>query len=267
MFKESLESFGLTHDEAEVYEILLLDGRLGAGEILKKTDIKRGLLYKTLYRLKDKKLVTESEKNGRAQFSATSPDELLRIVEAAEADAARMKKSVSDLLPHMKAKYNLANERPTFRFYEGADGLRELYEEQISPTAAKELRFIRPLQASVYENAFGKWFGYYLSKRGEMGIKTHAITPDDPVANHDPEKDEARGVTRTWIRPEDYTSHVEINTHGDMTEIISYGKEIFAFAIDDAYIAKAMKDLFVLAERGAKTIEVKHDHPASAEHS
>ena len=260
MFKESLESFGLTHDEAEVYEILLLNGRLGVGEILKKTDIKRGLLYKTLYRLVDRKLVIESAKNGRAQFSAEPPDDLLHLAEEAQKNAEDVKSRIVEALPQMKAKYNLANERPVFRFYEGADGLRKLYEEQITPTAAKEMRFIRPLSAGVYESTFGKWFGYYLSKRAELGIKTVAITPDDPDANHDPKKDAERGVTRTWIRPEDYTSHVEINIHGDTTGFVSYGKEIFAFAIDDAFIAKAVKDLFTLAERGAKTIEVKHDH-------
>ena len=261
MFKESLETIGLTHDEAEVYEILLQNGQSGAGSILKRATVKRGLLYKILSRLKQRGLVTEKSLRGRTIFSAAPPDELLKSAEAAEAEAARVKKSIVEILPEMKAKYNLSNERPVFRFYEGTDGLRKLYEEKLLPEVSKEFRFIRPLQARVYQDTFGKWFTYFLNKRAEMGIKTRAITPDDPDANHDPKKDARRGVARTWIRPEDYTSHVEINTHGDKTEIISYGKEIFAFTIDDAYIAKAVKDLFTLAERGAKTIEVRHDHP------
>jgi sugar-specific transcriptional regulator TrmB len=260
MFKESLETAGLSHDEAEVYEILLLNGSAGAGAILDKTDIKRGLLYKTLERLINRGLVEEKTVRGRSVFSAAAPDELLKTAEAAEAEATRAKNKISEALPEMKAKYNLSHERPVIRYYEGADGLRKLYEEKIQPDAAKEFRFVRPLQASVYRNIFGKWFGYFLTKRAEMGIKSFAITPDDPDANHDPAKDAERGVTRTWIRPEDYTSHVEINTHGDRTEMISYGKEIFAFTIDDAYIAKAIKDILVLADRGAKTITVKHDH-------
>lgn len=260
MFKESLETIGLSHDEAEIYEILLINGQLGAGKILSKASIKRGLMYKTLERLIKRGLVLEKTVRGRAVFSAAPPDELFKAAEAAEAEAIRVKKSIFESLPEMKAKYNLSHERPVIRYYEGADGLRKLYEEKIKPDAAKEFRFIRPLQARVYQDVFGKWFGYFLDRRAEMGIKSFAITPDDPDANHDPAKDAARGVTRTWIRPEDFTSQVEINTHGDRTEIISYGKEIFALTIDDTFIAKAVKDVLILADRGAKTITVKHDH-------
>jgi len=260
MFRESLETSGLSHDEAEVYEILLVNGQLGAGRILTKTDIKRGLLYKTLGRLIKRGLVEEKIIRGRGVFSAAPPDEIYKAAEAAEAEAVRIKKSIFESLPEMKAKYNLSHERPVIRFYEGADGLKKLYEEKLLPTASKEFRFIRPLQANVYQNIFGKWFGYFLSRRAELGVKSFAITPDDADANHDPAVDAGRGVARTWIRPEDYSSQVEINTHGDRTEMISYGKEIFAFTIDDAFIAKAIKDLLILADRGAKTITVKHDH-------
>ncbi len=260
MFKETLETLGLTHEEAEIYDILLLKGASGAGGILEKTDIKRGLLYKILERLVGKGLVEEKTVRGRTVFSAAPPDELLKAADAAEQEAIRKRKAIEAALPEMKAKFNLAHERPFIRFYEGVDGLRQLYEEKLAPTASKEFRFIRPLQAGVYRDVFGKWFGHFLAKRAEMGIKTYAITPDDPDANHDPKIDKERGVTRTWIRPEDYASHVEVNTHGDRTELISYGKEIFAVAIEDAYIARAIRDLLVLADRGAKTIEVKHDH-------
>lgn len=255
-----MASFGLSDEESEIYEILLLNGQMGAGSILAKTKIKRGLLYKTLERLQSKHLVDESNLRGRSVFSASAPDEFLKMAEEDEAKAKRTRERIAEALPQMKAKYNLSHERPTIKFYEGADGLRKLYEEKLEPTAAKEFRFIRPLQANVYSNVFGKWFGYFLERRAELGIKTFAITPDDSVANHNPKIDSARGVTRTWIRPEDYTSHVEINTHGDKTEMISYGKEIFAFVIENAYVAKAIRDLFVLAEAGAKTINVKHDH-------
>lgn len=260
MFREVLETAGLTHDEAEIYNLLLVNGASGAGKLLAKTDMKRGLLYKTIERLAKRGLVDEKTVRGRAVFHPAQPEELLKAAEIKELEAARIKKAVETALPEMKAKFSLASERPVIRFYEGAEGLRKLYEDKLLPGSAKEFRFIRPREANVYQKAFGKWFGYYLARRSEMDIKTFAITPDDPDANHDPKKDVARKVTRTWIRPEDYSSHVEINTHGEQVEIVSYGKEIFAIAINDAYIAKAINDLLVLADRGAKTITVKHDH-------
>ena len=67
-------------------------------------------------------------------------------------------------------------------------------------------------------------------------------------------------MVRTWIRPEDYTTQMEVNIYGNKTCFISYGKEIFAIILEHAPLAQAMKELFVLAERGARTLTIIHDH-------
>jgi sugar-specific transcriptional regulator TrmB len=260
MFEQILSAANLNPDEASIYETLVTNGSMGAGMLLKKVQIKRGLLYKTLERLKKRDLVIEQIRRGRAVFSATPPDAILRLAEDAAEKAEKNKAAISSALAEMKAKYALATERPVFRFFEGVEGLRKLYEEKLE-SPAKEYYFVRPLKAGVYREVFGDWFSYFLKKRSELGVATHALTPDDPDANHDPAVDKKRVVTRTWTRPSDYTAPIEINVSGNRTEIVSFGKEIFAVAIDNKPIAQAFTELIKLAITGAKTIEVKHDHP------
>jgi sugar-specific transcriptional regulator TrmB len=222
--------------------------------------IKRSLLYKILDRLVDRKLILQEKKNGKAFFVPQPPDALAKLAEEAEGRARSSKEDLLRALPELKAKYNLSTERPIIRFFEGIEGLRAMQEDKLE-SGAKELYFIRTARAEEYRETFGTWFAHYLKRQADLGVKAYAITVDDEYTNHDPAIDKARNVIRTWIRPQDYTAPIQIDTYGDKVSILAFGKEIFGILIESAPLATAMKDIFKLADRGAKTIEVTHNHP------
>lgn len=259
MFHDILTHAGLSEDEAAVYEALLIHGPQGAGMLLPKLKIKRGLLYKTLGRLIGRGLVAEETSKKRALFAPQPPDILLKIIEDQEADIRKSREHFMHALPEMKAKYVISTERPIIKFFEGVEGLRKIYEDKLLPGTPTH-HFIRPLRANVYEHAFGRWFTHYLLRRAKLGITTYALTPDDIDANHDPKVDACRKVIRTWLRPQDYTTPIEIACYRNKVAIISYGKEIFGIVIESQHFSKAIKDLFRLAEKGAKTLNIKHGH-------
>ncbi len=260
MYIQSLKAAGLTEDEARVYEALLLRGPLKAGGLLSFVKpIKRPLLYKILERLKARGLVRDHAQDpGPTVFYPLSPDVLSSLINEQEELTKKHKQVLATALPELKAKYILTNERPVIRFFEGIDGLKRMYEETLR-IKSKNHYFIRPLHASVYD-MFGRWFTEYRKKLFACGVTTHGLTPDDPRANHDPEKDKSYRFERTWIRPHDYSAPVEISFHDNSVTLISYGEEIFGIAIESKPIAQAFHDLFQLAKRGADTITVDHDH-------
>lgn len=259
MFNEVLTRAGLSEDEALVYETLLLHGPQSVGTQLPRVSIKRGLLYKVLDRLIQRGLVTEKISKKRAIFVAQPPDTLLKIIEDQESELRKTRENFVRALPEMKAKYVISTERPVIQFFEGTEGLRKIYEDKLLPGTPTH-HFIRPLRANVYEHAFGRWFVHYLERRAKLGITTYALTGDDADANHDPKIDAQRKVVRTWLRPQDYTTPIEIACYRDKVAIISYGKEIFGIVIESQHFSKAIKDLFSLAEKGAKTLKIEHDH-------
>jgi len=260
MYKALLASVGLTEEEAQLYELLLQHGPQGVGGLLKRvTGIKRGLLYKVLERLEKRGLVVPQKKEGVSVFVPESPDVLLRCLQEQEDELKRSKGELESVLPELKAKYNLSTERPALRFFEGVEGLRAMYEDRLV-AGAKELYFIRSSRHGVYREVFGKWFDHYRQRQTAVFSTVYALTVDDADTNHDSELDKARHMLRTWLRPEDYTSPVEIDVYANKVTVISFGKEIFGIMLESEVIAKAMKDLFILAERGAKTIPVTHDH-------
>jgi len=242
---------GLTREEAETYALLLRDGAQTAGSLLHGLKLKRGTLYQVLRGLKAKGLVSESGEHKTLLFSPESPDRLLDRVREKKDEVARAEASVMSALPELKTAYLAASQKPIFRFYEGIEGLKAIYESQIE--TAKEIWFLRAVEARAYEKHFGKWWAHFIRRRKERGIVTHGLTPDTPGANHDPAVDKAWGVVRTWIRPEDYASPVEIDVYGDTVAIISYGKEIFGLTMENPMIAGALLEILKLAKAGAES--------------
>ncbi|MEO5927652.1 MAG: helix-turn-helix domain-containing protein [Patescibacteria group bacterium] len=261
MNEKTLMNAGLSQDEARVYAALLEYGPQGAGELLSRlSPMKRGLLYKTLERLTERKLALQKEMRGKFQFFPESPDSLVAIAKAHAAQAGQVASDLEAALPELKTKYNLSTERPTVRFFEGKEGLRELYEDKISSGASK-LTFIRTARARDYRDLFGTWFSNYLQRQTEAGMKVTALTVDDEHANHDARIDKARGVNRVWVRPEDYSAPIEIDTYGDKVQIVSFGKEVSGILIENASLALAMREILALAQAGAEANPVSHDHP------
>lgn len=261
MYEELFAQAGLSTDEAAVYGQLLKHGPQGVAVLSKRVKkVKRSLLYKVLDRLIERGLVQAQKKEGATTFAPQSPELLLKGLENREFELAKSKQALTAAMPELKAKFNLSSERPVLRFFEGVEGLRELYEDKLT-SGVKELYFVRSSRAEVYQEAFGKWFTHYLQRQSALDIKVYSLTVDDEEANHDPAIDKARNVIRTWIRPEDYTAPIEIDSYGDKTAIISFGKEIFGIMIESAPIACAVKELFLLADKGARTTKILHDHP------
>lgn len=261
MYESLLIRLGLSPDESAVYEALLQHGPQGAAGLLAKLKaIKRGLLYKVLDRLVTRGIVVQTEKQGKALFTPQPPDTLLALLEEQEREHQKSKEALVQALPELKAKYHLSTERPILRFFEGVDGLRQIFEDKLE-SGAKELLFIRTARAESYRESFGKWFGHYLKRQKDAGIRVQSLTVDDEFSNHDPKVDAARNVIRTWLRPEDYTAPIEIDTYGNKIVIVSFGKEIFGIMIESEPIARAMREILQLADRGARTLEVAHDHP------
>lgn len=261
MYNDILIRAGLTEEEARIYEILLEKGPQGAGELLTRVKpMKRGLLYKTLDRLAERGLVLQKDVRGKLQFAPQSPESLATI---ARARADEMQKTVAAFdaaLPELKAKHALSTERPIIRFFEGKEGLREIYEDHLT-SGAKDLYFIRTARAKEYRNLFGTWFGNYLKRQGDVGIHVHALTVDDEDTNHDPAIDAARGVVRTWVRPGDYTAPIQIDSYGNKVAILSFGKEVFGILIESEPLARAIREILVMAKHGADVRPVTHDHP------
>lgn len=133
MFEQSLIQLGLTYTQAAVYEVLLKNGTLPAGKIAKKTDFKRGLVYKILDDLVKAGLVQKEEEKGKvAIFEVRHPMELRDFAEKKQQKARDAKLALEGVLPAIISEFNLASQKPGILFYEGIDGVEKVINDTLS---------------------------------------------------------------------------------------------------------------------------------------
>ena len=260
--QDIMRTLGFYDEEIAAYELLLNSGSQTAARIHEQLpEVKKGLLYKTLDRLVSKKLVEEDERSGEATvFPPLPPDILTDMIARHEQRMHAARDLLEHQMPLLRSTYLRATKRPLVRLLNGKDGLRETYEDALA-SGVSEVAIIRPRKRSISTRRyFGRWFDEYQKRRLRAGIKIAALTSDDAESNHDESRDAANLYARTWMNPGDYSSQTEIRIYGNKIVCISYGEELFALTIEHEDFAQALRDIYRLAERGARTLPVVHDH-------
>jgi sugar-specific transcriptional regulator TrmB len=113
-----LQGLNLSLNEAKVYEALLKIGQTSAGEIIRKTGLHRSVVYETLDKLIDRKLVFKIEKKNIAHFQPTDPQRILQNIKTQEEVAL-------DLIPKLKDMIN--TKLPEITVYEGVEAYRRFW--------------------------------------------------------------------------------------------------------------------------------------------
>jgi hypothetical protein len=151
------------------------------------------------------------------------------------------------IAPELNALY-LADNAPGIKYYKGKEELKHIYDEQIK--SGKPIYFVKT-------HADFDYYGFkYLTQirlaPAKYGIKKYGLVPDRKESNPTKKEDELCLLDRTWLDPKDYTAKVEWGVFGDKVSAISFGKEGVGMIIESPQIAESMRQIFKLAEAGAK---------------
>ena len=115
---------GLSDKAAKIYIALLQIGEGSVIDIAQKADLKRTSVYNILPDLIRQGLIETTVKNKHRIFFI---DDVRRL----ELDADQRRKSVTALLPQLRAIQNILPQKPKITFYEGVGGMKELYEDTL----------------------------------------------------------------------------------------------------------------------------------------
>ena len=100
-----LQSFGLTKNEIELYELLVNLGEVPIQVILRDTKLKRPTVYKSLYSLVKKGLITKRDLKKKIHFRPESPTKLLELAEKQYQELDRAKTNLQSALPMLGSNY------------------------------------------------------------------------------------------------------------------------------------------------------------------
>lgn len=242
-----LEDIGLTKVQATAYICLVDNGTLTAPALATRIGESRTNGYKVLDKLVELGLATKQEHNKKYTYAATSPTALEQFVRSQAEQVRTKERQLSTELPHMLDYFFARSERPSIRYFQGKEGLRQIFADMLQ--TGRDIYLLRsPDDINFYDEAF---FAEFRKKRALLGINTYALTVDVPTATHDLEADFQNKFHRTWLDPKAYTAPVEWNIYGNKVALTSYGEEAMGIIIESPQIAESFRQVFQLVS--AKT--------------
>jgi len=172
-----LEKLGLDIYEARVYLALLELGKARVSEISKKALINRTTGYDILERLIKYGLITKASGAGtRQKYTAEPPSKLVKYLEGRKSVYERRIEDAKTLVPQLAMLYKTEN-RPIIKFYEGAEGVKEIYSETLK--SKKEILSCLDLESWAAED-FRDWGKSYNRQRAEAKIKERILVLKTP---------------------------------------------------------------------------------------
>lgn len=166
-----LEHLGLDTKTVRVYLANLSVQAASASELAKRARVSRASVYRCLDVLKDKDLVHEETREGKACFSPTDPQMLPQLLE-------RQTQDLRTILPSLSQIFQAANGHvPRFRFYGEASGIRVVLEEVLQ---CEEKQY--DIFGSIYDDEFilsvtEKYLADWMERRIKAGIYHRSLRP------------------------------------------------------------------------------------------
>lgn len=245
-----LLSFGLSDKEANVYIALLELGRSTVSTISREANINRTTGYDILSSLVGKGLVRVSGKEPKQEYIAESPDTLVALLDKRLQDTKDDIEKARALVPELKSMHRVGD-RPQIRFYEGIEGLKQVYEDTLTSTM--------PIYAyAAYEDmhgTLGDYFPRYYERRAEKGILARGIVPRTPLTLERMKRNKEEMREAAVIPKEKFDISPDIEIYDNKVMIASW-REKLGIIIESAEIAHAMKTIYELAWEEAKRLDV-----------
>lgn len=258
LLQRSLQNLGFPEKEVNVYLALLELGKGTVSEIARKANINRTTGYDILNTLVNKGLVSVSGKEPKQEYIAETPDKLEDILNRRIQEEQESLRTIRDLIPQLKSIQNVGG-RPQVRFYEGEEGLIQVYEDTL--TSHEPIRAYATIEEM--HRALPNYFPAYYQRRASKGIIARGIIPKTEGAVERVKYNEEELRESALIPTDKYYFSPEICIYDNKVMIASW-REKLGIIIESAEFADAMKKIFELAWPEAKRLEKKLDQATSA---
>ncbi len=240
-----LEAFHLKSKEAQLYLALLELGEASAPQIAAKAGIQRTNFYDLIPKLVTLGLAKQTTRGKKQLFSALDPEEFVKLEE-------RRLEQLKQALPELKAITNTAVEKPRIFFYEGTNGVKQVYENMLLHKGEIRL-FTTPSFVSKEQLNLLKEHVPQRIARGNALRMIGEVSPENVMLQ---ERD-ARELRETRLLPKDvYHSNVEIGIYGKKVYIVDY-RQLFGMEVESSDVASALAMIFEIVWKSGKIVDLK----------
>jgi len=232
---ESLNEYGFSQNEAQLYSHLLENQDTPAYDISQKTGIPRTTVYKTLESMKKQGFVSSWIKNGVKHFSVENPEILRRQLKTKE-------QHIEGVFPEMMNLFNLRLTHPSAKLYEGKAGVKQVFEQMFEIIKQQRLKRIYVFSDDNIIKQIPDYYRQWRDRKDKLGTFTQLIVPNGTPITNDFKSYETR---ETRILPESFPFEGGIDIIGSLVVFISFkNNQIYAVTIDSIIISEMMVKLF-----------------------
>lgn len=257
MLENIFKKIGLKTVHTQVYMQLLDSASISAGRLAKIMNLNRQSIYEYLHDLSKIGLVTQSEKQGVKVWQASSPDKIREILNEQTNQIETVKNSLLDILPKLKARQKVDFITPKFTFYEGRDGIRQIFKDVLLYHDIETLAFW-PVKNMI--EVVGREFleKYVTKERLSRNISVRFIAPKNKMV--DIEKypffgSNARLKRQVRIAPHNIDYSMGYWIYSNKVAFISSKKESFGFIVESKELVQLQENQFEVMWNLSKKIE------------
>lgn len=236
-----LLNLGLSEKETKIYLSALELGSAPASAIAKQSGIDRVNTYYLLESLKQKGLISETEKSAVKQFNVESPEQLLRLGEENKKKISETVAQINGIIPELLSQYKTTEKhKPLVRFYQGKNGYLNVYETILGekPKEFLVLMDYEPFKKLVDEVYEREW----VKKRIALGIHIRWLAFETLEMKKEQEQKEMSREIR--FLPKSYIASGGVIAYNEKLIFLSTGNEFMAVVIESNEFSNLAKTLF-----------------------
>lgn len=237
---QGLATLGLNEKEIRVYKAVLQEGIANPSSVSKQADVKRSTTYVVLEDLEEKGFVFQVPKESKKRYRARPPEVVFEQKE-------KEFKQAKETLPELKALADEGDSKPHVLFFEGEDGIREVFNYKLDEMAGKELPNFMCTMDEETVKRFDN-FMEYNNRLQELNISERGISPIDPSL---PAIEEHRQMDDAFDREvielplEKYNSQVSMEIGDDWVKIYDFAN-LQALIVENEAITQTLEQIFDL---------------------
>jgi sugar-specific transcriptional regulator TrmB len=230
---DQLQNLDLNSNEAKTFLAILEIGPASISDIAKRAKIKRPTAYYLIEELIKKGLILKVPSGKRIFYQTIPPKNILNLLE-------NKKQNISKILPDLEALFYAKPTQPKVRFFEGKEGLRNIYEEMLNTSKKVYSIFSFDDFLTIFTEKENEQFFEIIKNAG--GVLYDLIKPTPLAKKSVKEESYRKGVTKIKFLPADFKVSIDQLVSGNKVAMVSF-KSLAGVIIEDQDIADSQKEL------------------------
>jgi len=228
-----LEQFGLNKKQAKIYLAVLELGSATVNNISRKSDLARSSCYDLLDSLIKKGIANSFSKKGVKYFSVDDPQKIFKL-------AQEKAEVLQGVLPQLNALYASAKEKPAVRFYQGIEGMKNIFREILKDNNPEVLSFG---SADDLLKTMGDYHLEFVKKRVKAKMLARTILRKTKMAQQRKELGQ-KELRQVRFISQDFNYQGTMTIFGNKIAFFSFIKDHVAVLIESKEIANIQKAMF-----------------------